>query len=143
MRRNKFLAALAVTGTMLAIAPAFAQEGSRTFTEPEETFVGRFMSKTAACPSLDFHLTEAADKKLTGMAFDPTMSGQMSSLTGAVGTDGKVHLAMTAMGGKGPAGTIDGSMQGTTMVLSMASAQCPMASVKLMPVQREIHEPTG
>jgi hypothetical protein len=142
MRRNKFLAALAVTGAMLAIAPAYAAEGG-TFQEPQETFVGRFMSKTAACPSLDFHLTEAADKKVTGMAFDPMMSGQMSSLAGAVGTDGKVHLTMTAVGGKGPSGTIDGTMQGTTMVLSMASASCPMATVKLMPVQHEIHESTG
>jgi len=101
------------------------------------------MSKTPACPSLDFHLTEATDKKLTGLAFDPMMSGQMSSLNGEVGADGKVHLAMTPMGGKGPSGAIDGRMQGSTMVLSMNSARCPMATVMLMPVQREITGPAG
>jgi hypothetical protein len=141
MRRNKFLAALAAAGVMLAIAPGFAAEGGDF--QASETFVGRFMSNTATCPTLDFHLIEAPDKKLNGLAFDPTMSGQMSSLTGAVGNDGKVHLTMTAMGGKGPSGTVDGAMQGTTMVLNMASATCPMSSVKLMPVQRVIHEPKG
>jgi hypothetical protein len=137
MQRNKILGALAIIGAVLGTAPAFAAEGGN-FQAPVETFVGRFMSKTAACPSLDFHLTEAADKKLTGVAFDPTMSGQMSNLSGAVGADGKVHLTMTAMGGKGSSGAIDGSMQGSTMALSMNSARCPMAIVKLMPVQREI-----
>jgi len=137
MRRNNLLAALSVTGAMLVTVPAFAAESGNF--QPRETFIGRFMSQTAACPTLDFHLTEAPDKKLTGMAFDPTMSGQMSSLTGEVGNDGKVHLTMTAMGGKGPSGIVEGAMQGTTMVLTMDSATCPMSSVKLMPVQREIH----
>lgn len=111
MQCNKILGAIAIVGAVLAIAPAFAAEGGN-FQPPAETFVGRFMSKTSACPSLDFHLTEATDKKLTGIAFDPMMSGQMSSLSGEVGADGKVHLTMTPMGGKGPAGAIDGSMQG-------------------------------
>ena len=142
MQRNKILGALAIIGAVLGTAPAFAGEGE-AFQTPAETFVGRFMSKTPACPSLDFHLTEATDKKLTGLAFDPTMSGQMSSLNGEVGADGKVHLAMTPMGGKGPSGAIDGSMQGSTMVLSMNSARCPMATVMLMPVQREITGPAG
>ncbi len=142
MQCNKILGAIAIVGAVLAIAPAFAAEGGN-FQPPAETFVGRFMSKTSACPSLDFHLTEATDKKLTGIAFDPMMSGQMSSLSGEVGADGKVHLTMTPMGGKGPAGAIDGSMQGSTMVLSMESARCPMATVKLMPVEREIISGAG
>jgi hypothetical protein len=142
MQRNKILGALAIVGAVLGTAPAFAGEGGN-FQAPAETFVGRFMSKTAACPSLDFHLTEATDKKLTGLAFDPAMSGLMSSLSGAVDADGKVRLTMIAMGGKGPAGAIDGNMQGSTMVLSMASARCPMATVNLMPVQREIISGAG
>jgi len=137
MRRNNLLAALSVTGALLLTLPALAEEGGNF--QPHETFVGRFVSQTPACPTLDFHLTEAPDRKLTGMAFDPTMSGQMSTLTGEVGDDGKVHLTMTAMGGKGPSGAVDGAMQGTTMVLSMTSATCPMSTVKLMPVEREIH----
>ena len=142
MQRNKLFAALAIAGAMLGVVPAFAGEGE-SFTVPAETFVGRFMSKTAACPSLDFHLTEATSKKITGMVFDPTMSGQMSSVTGEVGADGKVHLTLAAMGGKGPTGAIDGAMQGTTMALSMASTNCPISSVKLMAVQRVIAEPKG
>ena len=142
MQLEKLLAALAIAGAMFAAGPAFAQnEGG--FNPPQETFVGRFMSKTPACPSLDFHLTEATDKKLTGVVFDPAMTGQMSTVTGNVTADGKVHLMMTAMGGKGAAGAIDGAMQGTTMALSMTSATCPMARVELVPVQRVIPEPHG
>ena len=142
MQRNKLIAAFAITTSMLGLAPAFAADGEG-FVPPAETFVGRFVSKTAGCPSLDFHLTEATSKKITGMVFDPMMSGQMSSVTGEVGADGKVHLTLAAMGGKGPSGAIDGAMQGATMVLSMASATCPMSGIKLMPIQREIAGPAG
>jgi hypothetical protein len=142
MQRNKFLAIVVIAGGVLGVVPAFAGDGEG-FVPPVETFVGRFMSKTAACPSLDFHLTEATNKKITGLVFDPMMSGQMSSAAGEVGDDGTVHLMLTAMGGKGPTGAIDGTMQGSAMVLSMASATCPISGVKLMPVQREIAGPAG
>lgn len=142
MSRRNLFAALAIAGVMASAVSAFAAEGG-TFETPAETFVGRFVSTAPACPSWDFHLTEAHNRTLLGMAFDPTMSGKMSDLKGTVDTDGTVHLTATAMGGNGVAGAITGAMHGTTMVLTMAGGACPMASVKLMPVQHVIADPAG
>jgi hypothetical protein len=134
-----------MTGKSIAVALAMAgavicASGSLVFAAgeggPKETFVGRFVSTTPSCPSFDFHVVEGPGGKLQGMAFDPTMSGQMSTITGEVSTDGKAHLTMTAMGGNGPSGAVDGTMQNGNLALSMMSATCPMPKVMLMPVQK-------
>lgn len=136
------LAALAMAGAMGTAVSTFAAEGS-AFVTPTETYVGRFVSPTPTCPAWDFHLTEAKDRTLAGLAFDPMMSGKMSHLSGTVDAAGTVHLTAAAMDGNGMAGTITGEMHGTTMVLAMAGGACPMASVKLMPVQHVIADPAG
>jgi len=136
------LAALATAGAIGLAMPGFAAEGS-AFVTPAETFVGRFVATSPACPAWDFHLTEAQNHALLGLAFDPMMSGKMSHLAGAVDASGKVHLTAEAMGGNGMTATIEGEMHGTTMVLTMTGGACPMQTVKLMPVQHIIADPTG
>ena len=133
MKGRTIAVALAAVGTLMGASSSavFAQGEAG----PRETYVGRFVSTTSACPSLDFHLVRTATNKLQGMAFDPMMSGQMGSITGDVGADGKVHLTMNAMGGKGPAGTIDGTMQNGNLALSETAGACPMTKLTLMPVQ--------
>ena len=133
MNGRTIAVALAAVGALVCASSSavFAQgeAGAR------ETYVGRFVSTSSACPSLDFHLVRTAASKLQGMAFDPLMSGQMGSITGDIGADGKVHITMSGMGGKGPSGTIDGTMQNGNLALSEIGGACPMTKLTLMPVQ--------
>jgi hypothetical protein len=133
MNRRTIAVAIAMAGALVgASSTALYAQGEAG---PKETYVGRFVSTSAACPSLDFHLVRTGANKLQGMAFDPMMSGQMSSISGDIGADGKVHLTMNAMGGKGGSGAINGTMQNGNLALSETGGACPMMKLTLMPVQ--------
>jgi hypothetical protein len=135
MYGKTFATALVVGGALMcaSISAAFAQgEGIG----PKETYIGRFVSNTPSCPSLDFHVVAMKDGTLHGFAFDPMMSGQMSTVAGDIGADGKVHLTMAAMNGKGATGTADGAVQNGNLALTMTNAACPMPKVTLMAVQK-------
>ena len=78
-----------------------------------------------------------------GLAFDPMMVGEMSEVTGKLGADGKVHMTLTAMHGKGPSGVAEGTLKNGNPDLTMANAACPMPRMTLMPVQKEIFDGHG